>query len=393
MYDVIIIGNGLMGSAATRYLSATGLHVAGIGPSEPDNWKTHQGVFASHHDQGRITRIIDPDHLWARLAKRAIASYPEIERRSVIRFHHATSGLRLSAAPTAPDDNLARAEKSGRDLDAIYTNQDADRLRTNFPFFHFPDSSVALWEQGGAGYINPRAMVQAQLTVAAQQGVDIIDETVTTIDRSNGQWTVVTDTGQQYRAAKVLIAAGAYTNQLLARKLALRPRKATVLLAQISDAEAARLQQMPTLIYRLPVNPTLYSIYCLPPIRYPDGHSYIKLGGTFHTPDWCDSPDDLRDWFYTDGDQARAATLKEVLLDFLPNLAVKSFHTKPCVVTFTTHDHPYVDELEAGLFVAAGGCGAAGKSGDEVGRIAALLVETGAWSYDVAAARFQACYQ
>ena len=47
LYEHIVIGKSVMGSAAARYLSAMGAQVALIGPDEPaDRW-THQGVFAS----------------------------------------------------------------------------------------------------------------------------------------------------------------------------------------------------------------------------------------------------------------------------------------------------------------------------------------------------------
>ena len=55
IFDVAVIGNGMIGAAASRYLSAAGLQVAAVGPSEPANWKTHEGAFASHYDEGRIT--------------------------------------------------------------------------------------------------------------------------------------------------------------------------------------------------------------------------------------------------------------------------------------------------------------------------------------------------
>ena len=92
--DIAVIGNGLIGSAASRYLSAAGLNVAAIGPDEPANWKTHTGVFASHYDQGRITRVVDTSPTWATLAKRSIDQYPIIEEASGIRFHHPVGCLR-----------------------------------------------------------------------------------------------------------------------------------------------------------------------------------------------------------------------------------------------------------------------------------------------------------
>jgi sarcosine oxidase len=73
--------------------------VALIGPDEPaDRW-THQGVFASHYDEGRITRILDADRIWALLAQRSIARYREIEARSGIPFYHEVGHLTVGPEP------------------------------------------------------------------------------------------------------------------------------------------------------------------------------------------------------------------------------------------------------------------------------------------------------
>jgi sarcosine oxidase len=92
-FDIAVIGNGMIGAAATRYLSAAGHKVVAIGPSEPVDWQTHAGVFASHYDQGRITRIIDPDPIWAQLGARSLAAYAEIEQKSGITFHYRSGGV------------------------------------------------------------------------------------------------------------------------------------------------------------------------------------------------------------------------------------------------------------------------------------------------------------
>ena len=55
-FDISVVGRGLMGTAAARYLAQMGHRVALIGPSEPQNRATHDGPFGSHHDAGRITR-------------------------------------------------------------------------------------------------------------------------------------------------------------------------------------------------------------------------------------------------------------------------------------------------------------------------------------------------
>ena len=71
-FRFIVIGRGMMGAAAARYLSKWTDGIALIGPGEPADYGRHDGVFASHYDEARITRTIDPDPVWARLANRSI---------------------------------------------------------------------------------------------------------------------------------------------------------------------------------------------------------------------------------------------------------------------------------------------------------------------------------
>lgn len=50
-----VIGKGMIGTAIARYLSQSSDSVV-MGPHEPKNFATHEGVLASHYDSGRITR-------------------------------------------------------------------------------------------------------------------------------------------------------------------------------------------------------------------------------------------------------------------------------------------------------------------------------------------------
>ena len=77
VYDIAVIGKGLIGSAAARHLAVSfhDLKVCVIGPDEPQIRKAHDGVFASHYDQGRITRVLDPSPLWGHLARESIKQY------------------------------------------------------------------------------------------------------------------------------------------------------------------------------------------------------------------------------------------------------------------------------------------------------------------------------
>ena len=92
-YEYIVVGKGLMGAAAARHLTAHSPGVALIGPDEPPGRAAHTGVFGSHYDEGRITRILDPDRIWALLAQRSIARYRDIEKHSGIAYYHEVGHL------------------------------------------------------------------------------------------------------------------------------------------------------------------------------------------------------------------------------------------------------------------------------------------------------------
>ncbi len=394
IYDVAVIGNGMIGAAASRYLSVVGLQVAAIGPGEPADWKSHQGVFASHYDQGRITRVIDPDPIWGTLGKRSLAAYATLEEQSGVHFHGRAGCLRVSPDVSATNDTLHQAERVGQAENAVYTVEHTDDgLNEIFPFLHFPAGATALWERGGAGYVNPRQLVEAQLTVALQHGATLIRETVTAIVPHSQGVTIATDQGQEIVARKVLISAGAYSSWLLPHPLVYQRKAVTVLLAEIAPTEAERLRALPSIIYRLQDNALLASIYSLPPLRYPDGKIYLKIGGTLHTPNLLASAVAIADWFHGDGNRSEAAALREVLFELLPNLQASALQSRPCVVTYTAHGYPYIGQVGERIYVATGGCGSAAKSSNEIGRIGALLVEhEGAWHYDLPAEHFQICY-
>ena len=246
MFDFAVIGSGLIGSAVARFLSAASASVVAIGPNEPVDWRAHHGVFASHYDQGRITRILDPDPVWATLAARSISEYAEIEARSGLRFHFPVGCLRIHQQSTQPRERLAPVIELGRRMGVDFSVHDAAGLAELFPFLRVGSQAAAAWERGGAGYINPRTLVQAQLAIGARQGATIVRETAVALQHAAEGMIIDTDAGQRHRAQCVIITAGAWTNLPPQRPLDLRPKKVTVVLAEVDQVEADRLAALPS---------------------------------------------------------------------------------------------------------------------------------------------------
>ncbi|XP_002994380.2 peroxisomal sarcosine oxidase [Selaginella moellendorffii] len=391
-YSIAVVGLGCIGSAACRHLSISSPDpstIIGIGEAEstPGTGSncSFPTVFSSHYDQGRITRVVDPDAVWSHLAAKSISNYPEVEAKSGISFHGRVGFLRVSPFFGGAGDSLARSLEVGLQNGA--EAEVADDARSRFPYFGFGDEDVAVVENGGAGYVNPREMVRAQLAIARENGIRLVQETVTSIERlgEGGGVKISTRRGTSFLAARVLICTGAYTNFLLPKslQLAVKIRAVSVVLAEIDGDEVKRLDGMPCFIWRLKSNPVLHSVYGCPPIQYPDGRTYVKIGGTTWQPKIVSTEEEFLEWFRGAGCKVETDALLEVLLrELVPGLRVKSVKTKPCVVSYAARNYPYMDKLSDEVFLAAFGCGASAKSSDEIGKMASSLVCNGEWSYD-----------
>ena len=81
IFDCIVIGKGLIGSAAARYLSQSQNNVMVVGPDEYSD-VNEAIVFSSHYDQGRVQRIIGTDPVWTLLNLQSSGQYDFLEKES-----------------------------------------------------------------------------------------------------------------------------------------------------------------------------------------------------------------------------------------------------------------------------------------------------------------------
>jgi len=121
-------------------------------------------------------------------------------------------------------------------------------------------------------------------------------------------------------------------------------------------------------------------VYVLPPVRYPNGRIYVKVGAD-HDRDVCiDTAHEMHAYMTSEGSPQTRKKLVPVLSALLPKLARAPVVSKPCLLTYTPSGYPMVDELEKGWDLAAGGCGQAAKSSDQIGKLAVDLVCGTAWA-------------
>lgn len=362
--DVAVIGRGVIGSAAARHLAEAGHTVALIGPDEPADRRTSPGPFSSHPDEGRITRIAGDDEFWVQVAAESTRRYSDIEARSGIAFH-VPRGL-VTALPDA-ESWVARATTFGSDAEMV----DPDWVRATTGIA-LPAGVPVFTEGAPAGWVNPRRMVAAQTRLVELAGGDVIRAAATSLRPAAGGLEVVGPFGS-LRASSVLIATGAFGAELIGQTLDVERRAHTVLMAELADD-----QRIPSLIVDGPADDRLKGIYWVPPVPYPDGRTRLKIGGELERYDTLESGE-LVSWFHTDGGDIEVEALENSLRALLPDATFGDLARSPCVVTGTPTGLPYIGWLDDRVAVAIGGNGAAAKSGDELGRIAAGLFADEGW--------------
>ncbi len=353
---VAVVGRGLIGAAAARHLVKAGHQVVLIGPDEPHDWASHAGAFASHYDEGRITRVNDPNPFYAKASHAAIGRYAEIAEESGISFF-TDCGALIAGSPEKMETIAAAAQ--GLDVHSLLLTP--KELADTFPFFQMPDGMPGTYEPRGAGHISPRRLVAAQCKAAVGHGAIILPVEATHVAEG-----IVRTAEGDVACDQVLVAAGGWTDTLLDRKqLTVRPR--TIAFFAVDAAEVERLRKMPSLIVE-----SANGTYLLPPIRYDDGRYWLKIGG-----DPVDheviGAEDINAWFRSGGDPETEAFLSETIHSLMPGLKVKEQRRTACVTSWTETGVPEIRRLSPGLTVATGGNGAGAKCSDELGRRGSVI--------------------
>lgn len=375
IYDTAVIGKGFMGSAAAKYLSQSQKYVALIGPDE--EMALQEGiVFSSHYDEARIQRIIGKDAVWTLLNQQSAEQYDSLEKETNIKFHSKVGCLYVT--PYENDQYMENADEQGKRFNVNYQSfKNGESLNLSYTDFHFPYNANGIFEGAPSGNINPRLLIKAQLTMFQNNGGEVFNDTVNDISYENGIFKIITFAKKIIYSKKVLLANGSFINffHLLKRKLWLRIKGETTVWAKVNYDEAKRLEKLPSLLYEIN-QPEIQNIYLVHPLLYPDGNYYLKMGANFPDDIFFNNLKDIQDWYKNETSNNNLQTMQNALMKIMPQLSVKGWKTKKCIVTYTQHGKPYIGAVNEGLFVVTGGNGYGAMCSDALGKIAsALLLE------------------
>ncbi|NND04702.1 MAG: FAD-binding oxidoreductase [Acidimicrobiia bacterium] len=350
MTRIAVVGKGLFGVGAALHLSRAGCDVVLVGPDEPAPDVEFNGPHGAHFDEARIL-VARGNRSEIDLTLQTILGIMELQEESGEQLIQHSGSVEV----------LQRGEGDSQLIDgAVDVGAAAELVEIAPP----------------QGFYNPRGYVRAGVAVLESKGASIVRHPATLVQPDRDGFSVRAD--EQYQVDRVVVAAGAWSNHFQQQPLALRLKREHVLFAELNESLAAAISMRPIVVHGR-VGP-VEDVYILPPLRYPDGRWYLKLGAnTLH--DESITQDEAIDAWYLDGDSSVAEDdLVAAFLELMPEVVVEGFHTERCVITYTAHGRPYIDEVPGGVVVCVGGNGHGASWADGAGKLAAALVTGEEWN-------------
>lgn len=368
-FDVIVIGVGGMGSAACFELARRGFHVLGLEQFP----LVHE--LGSSHGQTRIIRTAYYEHPnYVPLLRRAFARWYELER---LRGVHLLTECGCLSLGKPDSEVVSGVQTAARQHSLPIRLLVGNALPSSFPQFRFASDYVGVLEQQ-AGFLYVEECVRAHIDAARGYGAEIhAEEPVRTWKVDGDRVAVTTDTGE-YHSAKLVLTAGPWAGQLLARQGAhLRVMRQTLLWFSTVDDRQFQRDAFPIFIAEVPDG----HFYGLPAID----RAGLKIARHYGAPeltspaeiDRATSPDDEK-------------PVRAFLHDHLPTANGPLRRAQTCIYTLSPDRHFIIDlhPEHKNVALAAGFSGHGFKFASVVGEILADLTEHGRTALPIDMFRF-----
>jgi len=358
-WDAIVVGLGAIGSGAAYWLSRRlGDRILGLEQFELGH------TLGAGQDHSRIIRLSYHRPDYVRLARRAYATWAEVEAESGVKIVTTTGGLdvapREAAIPLSAYTSAMTAEG------VPYEHLDGTEIARRWPQWRLGDEHHGLY-QGDAGIADPNRANAAHQRLARAHGATLLEHSpVTRLRDVGGEVEVQLADGTVHRAGHVVLAADAWTNGLLAsfdRHLPLTIIEAQVTYFAAADPAAFAPDRFPIWIWM--DDPSFYGF----PTYGENGPKAAEdVGGDEATPE-------TRTFSRNEPSFAR---LTDFLARHLPGHLGPEIVTKTCLYTLTPDRDFVVDRLpdRPNVLVALGAAHGF-KFASVLGRILSELVLDG----------------
>jgi sarcosine oxidase len=198
---VVVIGAGVMGSAAARTLGERGIDTVLLEQFRVGHAR------GSSHGAVRIFRLTYPQTDYVRMAMRALGSWRDLEARAGETLLVQTGGLDFGPGVDECAEAMTECGLPGEWLSARETEE-------RFPVFSLEGVDRVLWHEQTGICMADRA-VAAQVRLAREAGVDVREETPMTAVRPSGDDVVVETESGAIEASVVVVAGGGWNAWIL----------------------------------------------------------------------------------------------------------------------------------------------------------------------------------
>src|SRR5215475_11015141 len=366
VYDVAIIGLGVIGSAALAALAGRGCRVVGIDRFAPGHDR------GSSHGTTRVIRLGYFEHpSYVPLVRAAYPLWRELEARSGRSLLTITGILEIGAAES---DLVAGTLHSSRLHRLPHEILDPRSLMKRFPAFRVPDHFIGVFQPDG-GFIRAEPSVAALQELASASGAELRRrQRVVAVEPHRGGVRVTTECAD-VRAGCAVVAAGPWVKSLLPQLRA--PIRVTrQVVGWFEPPQHLRscfaAERFPVFLLQNP-DGVFYG--------FPGDANGVKVAKHHHRDEAVDP-----DHYDHNVSAADEATIRTVLKAHLPDAGGRLLAAQTCLYTMTRDGDFIIDRLPGcpQVVVAAPCSGHGFKFAPVVGEILADLAATGSTDHDIA---------
>lgn len=364
-YQLIVLGQGGIGSGATYWASRRGLSVLGI-----EQYELGHGNGGSE-DHSRIIRLSYHTPEYVNLAKAAYRAWADLEDDSGTQVVLKTGGLDL--APAGAAIGLDSYRDSMTAASVPYEDLAAQDVMARWPHWQLSDDVTALY-QPESGIAMASIANDTHRKSALAHGAQIVENTgVSSIEEKGGEVRVTTADGT-FAAEKLIIASGAWTNRSVGQlgvEFPLEVTQEQVVYLKPRDAYLFAPERFPIWIW-MDV-PSFYGFGVF-------GEPAVKVAW-----DRCEAVTDPEHRSHVP-DKAVTETIRQFTARHLPAADGALHYARTCLYTLTPDRDFIVDRVPGtkNIFCAVG-AGHAFKFASLLGQILVDLAVDGTTPHDISA--------
>jgi glycine/D-amino acid oxidase-like deaminating enzyme len=383
---VVVVGGGLMGSAAGWAVARAGQKVLLLEKQDPDYYQ------GSSFGQARITRSLGPkDDIFTFLQNYSTELTRELieflnendDQKHSVEEVFTTSPVTYVFRANQKDDVLALTTDQNDPHDVSWTKDEAEQ---KFGMITEDDHVIIREKKELSGTLNPQILIRKLHRAIELCGGEVrYDETVNQIEIDSDGYTI--NCSEKVRSARLIIACGPYTKSIIGdhypalNKLFIQRSDLSFFTIKDEVFEALSSSQKAKFRTHFPVAEFDHEIY-YSMIEYFDGDKpIIKVGGHFKRED-ADYPDEV--WGTPVSSEQHEWALNKTLM-YLRMLGIdlkekdlELINEYSCIYTLTKSEVPLVvnrinieNQIDPNCVVITGLSGVGAKGSLAYGRLAA----------------------